>query len=539
MSSSSEFGRNLAGELSRRQLLRGIGLGGVAITLPGLLAACSGEGSTGAAVTTARFSISEPPRGLDIARAYDSASIFVTTVGVEPLLDYDSSLTLQPVLAKSWRQPDATTYVYTIRPGVTFWDGSKLTADDVVASMRRHAKGTSELNSYFADVESIEQTGDLEVTIELERPNVFFRYVAALVGILPKAFLDEHGREVGTPQVRTMGTGPYEIAEYEPDKSITWKRRDGYWGKRPDVESVVISVIGEETTAELAFESEELDSVAIPLSRVGRYEQMDGVKVSSIPDLTTSYLAFDQDTPPWDDVHVRRAFAHSFDGAALNKSVFDGRWEVATSLVPPQQWGSIVSAEEARKLYAGLPSYEFDVAKAKAELAKSSMPDGFSVSVDVASDEASTMGKVMLNMREVLRGVGIELKVNEVTAEKHSADRFAHKKLGLRVETIGADYPDPANFLTLMLDSRAATENAYNTANYRDKAMDALLREQAAADGAARKKPITEILRKAAKELPYLPMFWQTEHTAVRDSIRVDEYALAVFRSVGKRIDVP
>jgi peptide/nickel transport system substrate-binding protein len=541
----------LAHQLSRRQLLFRLGASGAAALVgPGLLSACTGDGDTGAEpsggatgsadeqIDLFTWATSGPPRSLDIATGFDGISIFCTTVGVESLVTYDDVMALQPLLAESWEQTDDTTYVYTLRDGVTFWDGSPLTADDVVASLERHTQPSSELNYYFGVVKSVKATGPLEVTVTLTQPDIFFQYIPALAGILPKAFLQEHGKDVGTPQVRTMGTGPYEIADYVADESLTWTRRDDYWGEAPVIEEFDIRFILEEATRLLAMRSGEIDGTSVAEDQIKQWQDVEGTTIQSVASMGAWYFSFDLTSEPWSDIHVRRAIAHAWDGEGLSAAVYGGGSEAATSIVTPAQWGGLASQEEIEAIYGSLTTYPFDLELARDELAQSSVPDGFEASIDYPNSYPA-IGRSILNLSENLRQIGIELSVNEVSENKWITDLFAHEEpVGFQLNGIGPDYPDPANYPALCFDSKNATPNGFNTANWKDPQVDSLLEEQSTStDPAARADAIAETLRLASEQLPFLPMFWPPAVIAVRDEFVVEGFtAVSVYSSTPEKI---
>jgi peptide/nickel transport system substrate-binding protein len=536
--------RLFAALATRRELLRNIGIGGAVLTLPAFLAACSDDetDATGASnesegsgeeIATFTYALHRAPRKLDITGGFDMESQRATTVGVEPLVDFDENLELQPLLAESWEQPDDLTYVYKIRPGVTFWDGSPLTAADVVASLDRHTDPSSEINYYFTSVASVEQSGKLEVTVKLKEPNVFFQYVPSLAGIVSKAFLDEHGKEVGTPQVKTMGTGAYTIAEYVPDEKITWERRDDYWGEMPPVQQLTFTFIEDAQTRLLAFRSGEIDASDVLAEDARQWEDLGEANMLEAPSLITTYCSFDMQAEPWSDIHVRRAFAHALDKEGLVRSLFGDTAEVATSMVHPAQWGGVASPEEVEQIYAELPQYEFDMDKARDELSQSSVPDGFEASVDVRSTDPAGQ-KILLSLSENLRELGIELKVNEVTEEALVARLVAHKNpMNFQHARVSPDYPDPLNYPALQLDSKGAVENGYNVANFKDPAVDRLIAEQATTND--RVSGLVAMLEVTAEQLPYLPVYWPLNLVAVRDQFTLEHYPLN-WNSMGSKI---
>ena len=99
----------------------------------------------------------------------------------EGLLAYDQDNKLVSKLAKSWEQVDDVTYKYEIRDDVKFSDGTQMTADDVVFSLNRikDPSVASYLNWMYANVDSIEKTGDWEVTVKLSTPDALWQYVPA------------------------------------------------------------------------------------------------------------------------------------------------------------------------------------------------------------------------------------------------------------------------------------------------------------------------------------------------------------------------
>ena len=101
---------------------------------------------------------------------------------MEPLVRYDVLGRLTPDLAKSFSTPNPTTYVYNLRSGVKFWDGTPLTTADVIYSLQQSAntKAGSQIASFYTDVKSITATGPSQVTIKLTKPNPFFRYSIAV-----------------------------------------------------------------------------------------------------------------------------------------------------------------------------------------------------------------------------------------------------------------------------------------------------------------------------------------------------------------------
>src|SRR6478736_2312398 len=173
------------------------------------------------------------PYSLDYAYAFDYADNQVLANVCESLMRLNPDYTLSPGLAESVAQPTPETWVYEIRDGVTFHDGTPLTAADVVASMSRildPAVGSS-WYSVYQNVVSIEQTGDLQVTVTMNGPDSQFNLgMGGSAGVIESAAtLAEKGADYGNSTGGVNCTGPFSFGEWKSGESITLERFDDYW----------------------------------------------------------------------------------------------------------------------------------------------------------------------------------------------------------------------------------------------------------------------------------------------------------------------
>ena len=489
----------------------------VALTIAFAATAASGRvvarnSSSAAPISQLTWALPEAIRGLDYTHSSDGATATVVSLGMEPLVRYDKLGRLQPDLASSFSTPNTTTYVYNLRSGVKFWDGHPLTTADVVYSLQRSAdkKGGSQIASFFTDVKSIKATGPRTVTIKLNKPNPFFRYSMAVTYIGEQAYWSQHLKTLGTPQGLNMGTGPFQFTSFVPGQSVTLTRNDQYWGKKAAAQQVAIKFITDPATLLLAVRSGEVDGTFdIPQAQISQYGQVSSVKVTTAPELRTAYLSLDTGSPPWNDIHVRRAVAYALDKAGLVKAVLDGYGQTAPTMPPPEQWGDLQPQSKVRAFYATLPKYTFSIAKAKAELKQSAFPNGFTAEVPYPDSEPQ-LGKAALSLAQNLKQIGITLNVKQITSAAWFNILFAHKNpMGMQIISWVPDYPDPADAAALIYNSAFATANSFNTANYKSATMDSLLaRQQNSVNPSVRAAAIEKLLMLGAKDLPYVPIWY-------------------------------
>jgi peptide/nickel transport system substrate-binding protein len=332
----------------------------------------------------------------------------------------------------------------------------------------------------------------------------------AVTPIGEQAYWSAHLKTLGTPSGLNMGTGPYEFSSFTPSQSVTLTRNDNYWGPKPAAAKIVVNFITDPATLLLAVRSGQVDGTFdIPQQQIGQYKQLSNIKVGLAPELRTAYVSLDTGSPPFNDIHVRRAIAYAIDKAGLVKAVLDGYGQTAPAMPPPEQWGDLRSQAQVKSFYASLPTYAFSLAKAKAELKASAFPNGFTATVPYPDSEPQ-LGKLVLSLAQNLKQIGITLNVKEITSAAWFNILFSHKNpMGMQVISWVPDYPDPADAAALIYNSAFATANSFNTANYKQAAMDAALAtQQGSVSSSVRAKAIESILRQGAANLPYIPVWY-------------------------------
>lgn len=527
---------DLTKEISRRQVLQRLGLGGAMLSLPGLLAACGGDSSSSstsggfskgssAEIDSVTWTLSSAPPTLDLSTGFTLSALLAIITSLEGTMTVDDQLRLKPLLATAFRQPDPTTYVYTVRRGVRYWDGSVMTPEDVAYSFARHADpdAGSQLGGYFGDFESVKVTGEDEVTITMKQPDPIFPFaVPTLAFVLPQKFVERQGRQLGVAggsTVNTMGTGPYIITSFD-DTELTLERNDDYWGDKPPVRAAKLKFISNPQTSLLAIRSGESDGM-FDLPDVGgkSWDRLPSARAVYAPGMWVDMLAFNVEAEPWNDVHVRRAVAHALDRDGYVKAFLGGHARAAAAIVAPEQWAAVATSDEVEALYARIPQYEYDLEAAKRELSQSRYPDGFTASVQYPNDEPA-VGRALVSLSEALKQIGVTLNVREVTHDKWNADWHAHKDLGLTYMSFGPDAADPVNYVALVYPSKNATENSFNVANFRSTEVDDLLDKQAnSTDKRERADAIGQILEISGEDLPYLPLWWKDTGMAINDRL--------------------
>lgn len=348
------------------------GEGGLEVDLSNL--ATTTEPGT-APVELVKWNLPYEPMSLDPMYTFNYAENTVVANLCDSLVRMKPDLSTEPGLAAAVTQPDDTTVVYTLRDGVTFWDGTPLTAEDVVYSLQRQTgeTTTSYFASYFQNVASIAATAPNEVTVTLTQPDVLFTQAMATAAgaIVSKQAAESAGEAFGTPSGGLQCTGPFSLESWSSGKNLRLAANPGYWDAAlaPKAAALEFSFIADESTAVNALRSGDVDGqfFYLPPAGLTQLEQSDEVTTTYGKSLVFWTMTTTDFDGALGDERIRQALSLAIDREALTKVVFQGAGIPATSLAGPDYWGYERDAfEEAYGEFSAEP----DLAAAKALVAE-------------------------------------------------------------------------------------------------------------------------------------------------------------------------
>ncbi len=513
----------------RRQLVAG-----VAAALALSLAACSngtGGGPAGEQPSTLNVLIPSQADLLDPIRVSSLADAAIL-IALEPLMRYEPDGSLSPNLAAEMSQPDPRTYVFDIREDVTFWDDTPLTVDDVLFSLNLHAeKGSTSLTApVYADVASIEATGEGQVTVTLNQPDPQFLYGIAVTPIVSEAYY-EAADTIGTPGSLNMGTGPYEYVDFTPSKETVLRANPDYWGEEPTYEELTLSTVDDDAARLNAIQSGEFDVIYnIPIGQVAAFEQVEGLELSETPDLSIYKVNFDVRTPPFDDPDLREAVMLAIDREGIVNGALGGKATLAPSIVPAGIMAVLAGEETTEERYAQLEDrFSFDVDAARAALAESDHPDGLSVDVSVLASDPS-LSTVAQTLRENLAEIGVDLKINQVDDNTYYEEvYFQHTTDGLSIDNLSGINPDPVMMPFYILNSAFSVEKGgpgSNLSDYDNPEVDRLLldSQELDVDDPARADLIMDAIELGQQDLPYVPIAFPNVYAGATADLSLASY---------------
>jgi peptide/nickel transport system substrate-binding protein len=497
-STSSRAGRGA--RISRLTPLIGV-LVIAALVLGGsLLVACGEEeGATTTTATGSELQYSTPPADgmvdeitwnlgygepttVDPLKAGDYGPCFIASQMHDTLVRYTPEWELQPCIAESWEQVDDLTLVYTIRQDAKFWDGSPVTVEDVLFSMKRHMDPDtgSIWAAFYSYVESIEQTGDWEITVKFTKPDELFNKEMGTVGgaIVKKDYLEKVGEEKYGSGENVMGSGPYKMASWKPGEEIVLEANPDYWDAAlaPKVATVRVTFISDTSTVTSAIMSGEIDGAyGIPATNIPALASAPGT-IYYGPSLTVvEVVPTHGDTPMGDpnDPDVRTALSMAVDRQAIVDSVFSGKAVLNKTFTPPSAWDpEAIDVYEAA--YAEIPGDEPDIEGAKALLeGKTGLDKPLVMALAAGVEEELRVSSIVQQAAKDI-GLTIELKPLQVI-DLANVFYVPEYREGIDlVMTWGwLDIPDPLDYTSLFFGEGAL----FNWIDYRNAEVEATLDE--------------------------------------------------------------
>ncbi len=276
------------------------------------------------------------------------------------LLGYDAQNNLVPVLASDLPtvSEDKLEYTFSLREGLTFPDGSELTADDVRFSINRAAgQGNFQVNRYlkdanedgFADTDAVQVIDPLTVKFVLKEPRSYFPSVVASP---PFSILDQECLAAGgEPGSVCGGVGPYSVSEFEPGVQMRLIANPSWPGEGASFERLQLRFYEDSQRMRRSLENNAIDLAWTGIAPADIQELRDDAdfRYWETASVFKSYLVFEQSESPWSSARLREAVAYAVDRDALATEVFAGQRKPLASPVPADTPGH-VSTEPARDL---------------------------------------------------------------------------------------------------------------------------------------------------------------------------------------------
>ena len=389
----------------------------------------------------------------------------------EPLTRVDRDFNLIPAGALDWKLSESgLTWTYYIRQGMMFADGHPLTARDYEATFHRWAnpKTGFDFEWYFRSIKNwtdvvggrlpLDSLGvvaldDHTLAFTTERPTPYLPLLLAKSWVSPTHLFEKYGPEWATRPETHFGSGPYRLVEWIKGDRIVLGINQNYRGPvSPMLERIVARLYNLAVPPQFlsAYEAGEVDY--IPLTNQAEINRIKAdprmrQQLNTYTDFATYYLMLDTYNPPFNDIRVRRAFAHAIDVEAIINSAMRDVGIPASSMLPPGFPGSNSKALA--------PLQQFDPVLARRYLADAGYPQGRGfpeVNLWLRGEAANI--RVAAEAVQAMLNQHLEIDVGVRNVErKVYLDAMSSKSLTLGMIPYQYDFIDAGNLLTIWLSN--------------------------------------------------------------------------------------
>ncbi len=370
----------------------------------------------------------------------------------ESLLRQAPDGSIEPGLA-TVSSPSPTTVVFTLRPGVKFWDGHPVTSADVVYSLDRQF--SPKLGGYnaadFSRVALITATGTSQVTIKLKQPDYWLEgELASIPGIvIEKSFAAKEGKNYGTPAGSIMCTGAYMLKSWTPGVGLVAVRNPHYWNPavHPLAGQITLKPIPDAASLTAGLLTGAIHGdYAIGLPTLDQLKTSSSVKVYQGPGWSTDLFAITSLKGVLGDLNVRRALSLALNRQAIIDSVYQGAAQLPRWLANPGTFGYGKAVFD--QAYASSPVLTQDIAAAR-KLVQQAGDTGKTITIGTSS-QLSAIAGVTAAYQAAIQAIGLNVILKSVSAQDY-INFFTDPKFRAGIDGLPevdyGDYADPAALL--------------------------------------------------------------------------------------------
>ena len=444
---------------------------------------------------------------LDPIFAFDYPENTADSLMCESLLLQAPGGALKPGVA-TVSTPSPTTMVFTLRPGVKFWDGHPVTPADVVYSLDRNTdpKLGGFYGPVFSRVSSIAATGSDQVTITLKQPDYWLEgELASMPGIIiEKSFAQQQGKNYGTPAGRIMCTGAYMFKSWNPGVGVVAVANPHYWNSSaaPLVHQITIKGAPDVSAFTSAMLTNGIQgSYSFALPTLDQLKGSSSVKVYQGPGWSTDAFIISSFKGALGDVRVRRALSMALNRQGIINSVYRGAALMPRWLSNPGTFGYGTSVFATA--YDSSPLLSQNIAAAK-KLVQQAGVAGQTITIGTSSQLAN-IAAVTGAYQAAGQAIGLKVALKSVSAQNF-INFFTDPKARAGIDgfpTVNyGDYADPAALLSTVV----LPDGSQNYTSFNDpKITSALEQARSTADPAKRAALVAQAEKLTVQQMPWIP----------------------------------
>lgn len=415
------------------------------------------------------------PRNLSYWQSYTYYENNVTTNIWEPLFNFgpEAPYELEPALATNMEIEDDTHFVFDLREGVRFHNGSEMTAEDVKASVEwvQNPDAKASLAWFFTNLDTINVIDDYTVEFVLSKPDAIMKFVPGTIGaaVAPKKQIEEKGLELGQ---QPIGAGPWKLDEWKSGNYITLTRHDKFYkDDRPYLDKITFEIEPSSTSRVTGMKDGSFDTIdGFPPTQADTLKNMQNVDLyDDVVAYGAASFTYNQTKEPFDKTKVRRAVSHAIDVDKMVKSTVGEYGRRAYSMIPEEMEFGYVGPDDLEH-----NAFPKDKAKAKKLLDEAGLTGSPRFETEIHVPNSTSARKVAKVVQAELSKVNIDVSIKKLTTKQWFQEWFgkpAEEQAPMLFTEWLSDFPDPQPLLGPLY----RTGSTNNWTGYSNKEVDKLL----------------------------------------------------------------
>ncbi len=453
------------------------------------------------------------PTNLDPRFGLDLASSHVRQLIFNGLLKKDPESNFVPDLAENWEIPDDRTYIFHLRKGVRFHDGTEFTADDVkytFDTILDPSVGSPKRDGYKV----ISRIGVIDrYTVKFILKEVSAPFLSNMVmEILPRHIAKKKGKDFGK---HPIGTGPFRFIGWKMDEWVRFEANKDYFEGGPGLSGIIYRIIPDETIRILELEKGNIDLIQNGISSdiLPRLEGNPALKIVKKPGTNYSYMGFNMKDPILKDERVRRAFAYAIDREGIIKYILKGLATPSGGLLSPFN----------RFYESDVKRFNYDPERSKRLLDEAGYmdPDGdgpgvrFEVVYKTSQNEQRKL--IAEVIQEHLKKVGIGVKIKSYEWGTFFSDIRRGNFQIYTLTWVGLTDPDIYYYI---FNSKSIPPAGANRGRYINPEIDRLTEEGRVTLNIDKRREIYSRIQKIiAADVPYVSLWYATNVAVMKKGV--------------------
>jgi len=454
----------------------------------------------------------------------------------EGLVTPGINMEILPQLATSWEATDPVTWVFTLRKGVKFHDGSSLTASDVAFSINRAKTAPSDMVDLIKSIKSAKAIDDNTVEVKTEGPNPILLNQLTQIFVMSEAWAkansceESYNWDAGETSYcasNANGTGPFKITFREQDVRTVFEKHNDWWGDHSthNIDKIELLPIKNDATRVAALLSGEIDYTnVVPVQDIERIKSSSAHTVKMTPSNRTIFFGMDQGSAelnssnikgknPFADKRVRLAMYHALDMEAIKVKIMRGQSFPAGIITAP---GINGHTPERDKRFA------YDPELSKTLLAEAGYPDGFELTLDCPNDRYINDEQICVAAIGMFAKIGVKVNLDAKTKSQHFSEVKEGDANGMTSDMYMLGWGVPTFDSHYVYSYLFESSGSWNKVNFKNTRVDELVASMGVeTDLDERNAMIAEAWDITQKDVTYLPLHHQVVNQASKSNVDV------------------